>query len=106
MGDLEQLREPIEKWGGGLALCVQTLPKGAASHLDKIRDMAQQAVLLLDGNGQLLAQALGAIKKEPTEQYPIIMGISKTGDVIYYSEGYRIGVGEQVLRAIRRMENN
>jgi len=106
MGDLEQLREPIEKWGGGLALCVQALPKGAAKHLDKIRDMAQQAQLLLDGNGQLLAQVLDAIKRQPTDQLPIIMGISKTGDVIYYSEGYRIGVGEQVLRAIRRLEKN
>jgi hypothetical protein len=32
------------------------------------------------------------------------MGVSKDGRVIYYSEGYRIGAGEQVLRAIRRME--
>jgi hypothetical protein len=104
MADFEQLREPIEKWGGGLVLCIQELPIGEAWHLDKIRDMAQQARLLLDSNGQLLGQFLDEIKRAPTDQYPIIMGISKTGEVIYYSEGYRIGAGEQVLKAIRRIE--
>ena len=104
MADLEQLREPIEKWDGGLALCIQDLPESGVGHLDKIRDMATQVRLLLDGNGQLLAQTLLNIKRRPTEQYPVIIGVSKTGDVIYYSEGYRIGVGEQVLKAIRRMD--
>ena len=104
MADLEQLREPIEKWGGGLAMLVRDLPKGEAKHLDKIRDMAQQAQLLLDSNGQLLSQTLDDIKRRHTGQFPVIIGVSKTGEVIYYSEGYRIGVGEQVLRAIRRMD--
>jgi hypothetical protein len=106
LADFEQLRSPIEKWGGGLALCVQEIPTGEAGHLDKMRDMAQQARLLLDSNGQLLGHFLNDIKRPPTDQRPVIMGISKTGEVIYYSEGYRIGVGEQVLKAIRRIENN
>jgi len=104
MVDLEQLREAIEKWGGGLVMCVRELPKGEAGYLDKIHGMAQQTQLLLDSNGQLLSQTLADIKRQPTGQFPVIIGVSKTGDVIYYSEGYRIGVGEQVLRAIRRLD--
>jgi transglutaminase-like putative cysteine protease len=105
MVDLEQLREPIEKWGGGLVLFLQELPKGESRYLDKITDMSQQTKLLLDSNGTLLAQIQEAIKRQPTDQFPVIMGVSKGGKVIYYSEGYRIGVGEQVLKAIRRMGN-
>jgi hypothetical protein len=105
MGDLELLREPIEKWGGGLALCVKELPQGEAKHLDKIRDMAQQAKLLLDSQGQLLEHVLESIKRQPADQMPIIIGASKSGSVVYCSEGYRIGVGEQVLKALRRLEN-
>jgi hypothetical protein len=103
MVDLEQLREPIEKWEGGLVLLVQELPKGEAGYLDKIRDMAGQARLLLDDGGRLLMETLETIKRQPTTQLPIIIGVSSVGEVIYYSEGYRIGVGEQVLKAIRRM---
>jgi len=103
MSDLEQLREPIEKWGGGLVLCVQEVPTGEAGYLDKIRDMSEQARLLLDNYGRLLLETLEAIKRQPTDQLPVIIGVSSTGEVIYYSEGYRIGVGEQVLKAIRRM---
>jgi transglutaminase-like putative cysteine protease len=103
MADLEQLREPIEKWEGGLALFVQELPKGESEYLDKIRDMAGQARLLLDSSGQLLIEIMEEIERQPTEQFPIIIGVSSVGEVIYYSEGYRIGVGEQVLKAIRRM---
>ena len=103
MSDLEQLREPIEKWGGGLVLCVQEVPKSESGYLDKIRDMSEQAKLLLDNGGHFLQTTLEAIKRQPTDQLPIIIGVSNTGEVIYYSEGYRIGVGEQVLRAIRRM---
>jgi hypothetical protein len=105
MGDFERLREPMEKWGGGLALCLDKLPRGEAGQLDKIRDMAQQAQLLLDGNGQILDKIFEAIKRQPTDQLPVIIGVSKSGSVVFFSEGYRIGVGEQVLKAIRRMEN-
>jgi hypothetical protein len=103
MSDLERLRGTIEKWGGGLALCVQELPQGEQGHLAKISDMAEQARLLLDDGGLLLAEALKAIKKQPADRLPIIMGVSKNGNVTYYSEGYSIGAGERVLRAIRRM---
>jgi hypothetical protein len=104
MSDLERLRGAIEKWGGGLALCVQELPQGEQGHLAKIGNMAEQAKLLLDDGGLLLAEALKSIKRQPANQLPVIMGVSRDGRVIYYSEGYRIGAGEQVLRAIRKME--
>jgi hypothetical protein len=104
MSDLERLRGAIEKWGGGLALCVQELPEGEPGHLAKLGNMAEQTRLLLDDGGLLLAEALKATKRQPTGQLPVIMGATRTGNVIYYSEGYRIGAGEQVLRAIRRME--
>jgi transglutaminase-like putative cysteine protease len=103
MSDLERLREPIEKWGGGLVLFVQAAPEGESEYLDKIRDMSEQARLLLDNDGRLLMETMEAIKRQPTDQLPIIIGVSSAGEVIYYSEGYRIGVGEQVLKAIRRM---
>jgi len=103
MSDLERLRGAIEKWGGGLALCVQELPEGEQGHLAKIRDMAEQTRLLLDGGGLLLAETLKAIKRQPPARLPVIMGVTKDGYVTYYSEGYRIGAGEQVLRAIRGM---
>jgi transglutaminase-like putative cysteine protease len=103
MSDLEQLREAIEKWGGGLALCLQALPKGEQGHLATVRGMAEQTRLLLDDGGMLLAEVQGAIKRQPSVSLPVIMGVSKDGNVIYYSEGYRIGAGEQVLKAIRSM---
>ena len=102
--DLEQLREPIEKWGGGLVLVVQELPNGDVTYLDKIGNMATQTQLLLDNNAQILKQILEKTARQPSDQLPVIMGVSRDGNVIYYSEGYKIGVGEQVLKAIRRME--
>jgi hypothetical protein len=103
MSDLERLREAIEKWGGGLAFCLQELPKGGQGHLAKMRDMARQTRLLLDGGDLLLADTLAAIKRQPTDRRPIVLCASKEGNVIYYSEGYKIGAGEQVLKAIRNM---
>jgi hypothetical protein len=103
MSDLVRLRGPIEKWGGGLAMCGQEPPEGESGHRAKIGDRAEQARLLLDDGGALLAGALKAIRRQATGGLPIIMGASKDGRVIYYSEGYRIGAGEQVLGAIRRM---
>jgi len=103
ISDLERLRGAIEKWGGGLALFVQELPEGEPGHLAKIGDMAEQTRLLLDGGGLLLAETLEAIKRQPTGNLPVVMGVSNDGNVIFYRDGYGIGTGEQVLRAIRRM---
>jgi hypothetical protein len=104
ISDLERLRGAIEKWGGGLALCVQYLPEGEPAHLARLGNMALQTRLLLDDGGAMLAEALKATKRQPNCRLPVIMGASNKGDVTFYSEGYRIGAGEQVLRAIRRME--
>ncbi len=104
LADLERLRPVFEKWGGGLALVLPQVPEPGARILDRVKDLANQSRLVLDEGGQLRKRVLEGLGKGPGGPLPCILGISRTGEVVYLSEGYRIGAGEQVLKAIRKLD--
>jgi len=52
----------------------------------------------------LLAGALEAVGRPGSFRLPVILGVTPKGEVVFFSEGYRIGAGEQVLETLRRLE--
>lgn len=43
-----------------------------------------------------------ACSKSASTNYPIITVIKSKGEVVFYSEGYSIGLGEQILKALKK----
>ena len=98
LSDLVRLKEPFEKWGGGLVL---VLTNGASL---PEAPLASRIVAALDPDGAFLARVLQALGRPATFRLPVILGVDPDGQVIFFSEGYSIGSGEQVLGTIRRLQ--
>ena len=52
--------------------------------------------------GELERHIFEALHLELNGNYPLVALIDRTGAIRYHSEGYKIGVIEQVLKAARR----
>ena len=91
--ELRQMQKEIKAWGG------MTFLVGPATV-----DMPSWGLVNTDiayKKGLLEQQIVKATNIGSTVQYPLVALIDKDGCIRYYSEGYKIGVVEQVLKAAK-----
>ena len=89
--ELKQLQKEMKQWGG-MTFMVGPTSIGMPSWGLTNTDFAYRA-------GTLEQRILEATKSASNPQYPLVALIDKDGRLLYYSEGYKIGVVEQVLKA-------
>ena len=98
---VKELREPqhcaaLAKWGGMTYLVAPEGAKAASWDLPNADCMLGAA-----GNKDPLQIALTkAIGINFKDNYPLVAVVNKRGEVLFHSEGYRIGLAEQLLRAM------
>ena len=90
--ELRQLQKEMKQWGG-MTFMVGPASIGMPSWNLVNTDLAYQKGLL----EQRICEAL----KIGKEEYPLVALIDKEGHIRYHSNGYKIGVIEQVLRATK-----
>lgn len=99
MGEIQALLDQFAGWPGLMIVAVarDSLPAG----FEPARYEALPAVtwLVYDIEGHISKQLLRAIGKEPAG-LPVALACQADGKIIFYSEGYRIGTGEQLLRTL------
>ena len=92
--ELKQLQKEIKAWGG-MTFMVGPTTIGMPSWGLANTDFAYQ-------KGMLEQRILEAINSSDNMQYPLVVLIDKDGHILYRSQGYKIGVVEQVLKAAKR----
>ena len=50
----------------------------------------------------MLEQHIVEAAKISNVEYPLVVLVDRDGQILYHSTGYKIGVVEQVLKAVRR----
>ncbi|MBQ2511700.1 MAG: transglutaminase domain-containing protein [Bacteroidales bacterium] len=91
--ELRQLQGEMKQWGGMTLMIGPAKLNMAEWHLANT-DMAYN-------KGVLEQRILEAIRSSSV-QYPLVALIDKEGHILYHSQGYKIGVIEQILKAARR----
>ena len=92
--ELKQLQKEMKQWGG-MTFMVGPANIGMPSWGLVNTDFAYQ-------KGLLEQRILEATKSGANVQYPLVAFIDKDGHILYHSEGYKIGVIEQILKAAQR----
>ncbi len=88
--ELRQQQKEMRRWGG------MTFLVGPAKLNMTDWHLANTDIAYSKG---LLEQRILEATKSSTVQYPLVALIDKEGHILYYSQGYKIGVIEQVLKA-------
>ncbi|NWJ50793.1 MAG: transglutaminase domain-containing protein [Bacteroidetes bacterium] len=103
MVDIPLLRESFEKWNGGMVFLLPTDKITPAFNSASYANMPKQSIFGKDENRTLLNYILKATKTNFENNFPLITLITPSGEIIFLSEGYRIGIGENLIKTIQLM---
>lgn len=104
MVDIPLFKQEFEQWQGGVLFLVPEKNLSSDFSEQAYRNLPQQSVFAIDYNNKILRQVLKATKKEIKDNLPIILLITNEGEIIFLSEGYRIGIGENSIKTIYQLE--
>jgi len=100
--DIAAVKESFEKWGGSVTFIIPQNKISSFFSLSDFKGLPLQSIFAVDKD-EALFRAIGKQKCYSLEnKYPVIISADKEGNMYYYSEGYRIGAGEQLVKIIMR----
>lgn len=104
MVDIPLFKEEFEQWQGGVLFLVPENKLRGDFSEKSYKRLPEQSVFAIDKGNKILKQVLKATKKDIKDNLPIILLLTKEGDIVFLSDGYRIGSGENLIKTIYQIE--
>ena len=101
MADLELVKNDMEAWGGDIIFATVKTPDEKL--LSLYPDLPKQTIFVQDKHKNIQKQIIKATDFDFSDEYPLLCFISRTGEIFFLSEGYRIGSGESLLKVIHQL---
>ncbi len=98
--DLPAVQQPIEEWGGGILFAIPDDKLSKAFDASVFKNLPKQSLWMTDNNRALLNTVAGALQIEFSNNFPLTIYLSTNGGILYSSQGYRIGIGENIIKTI------
>lgn len=98
LNDLPRLKEEFDAWGGSFVFLTDPARTPDGFNPDEITGKPANAVFVSDAGLTFMTSALGEASDRPL---PVVLCCDAEGVILFSSEGYRIGTGEQILKKIR-----
>ncbi|MDR0711993.1 MAG: transglutaminase-like domain-containing protein [Prevotellaceae bacterium] len=99
--DLPTQQKALEEWGGGIVLITPDDKLSKAFSAATFKNLPEQTGWSIDANRSLLKAVADALQVDFRDEFPLAIYLSSNGGILYSSIGYRIGIGEDVIRCIR-----
>jgi len=100
MADIPAIKDIIEKWDGGILFLFPNEKVSSSFKPSGFRNLPLQSKYAYDKGAKLLTEINHLRKQNNTTNLPVIVITDKNGNLIYFSEGYKIGIGEQIAKAL------
>lgn len=95
--DLPNLRKELDKWGGYLLFLSGSDTETKLIDPDYLRGLPSNSLFSTDNKMNLFNNSLKMVSK-PEGSLPYVIMVDKNGNIIFSSAGYRIGIGDQILK--------
>ncbi len=102
--DLPALQAEFENWGGGIVLMTPEDKLSVAFDPSTFKRLPKQTIWTVDLNRTLLKTVSTTLQLNFQNNFPLTLLLSNNGGILYFSEGYRIGIGENIMKTIQ-MQN-
>ncbi|MDR2382638.1 MAG: transglutaminase domain-containing protein [Prevotellaceae bacterium] len=99
--DLPAQSEELNKWGGGILFLVPDDKLSAAFDHTVFKNLPKNNAWGIDSKRSLLDETISTLKLNFGDNFPLTLLLTNNGGIIYYSSGYRIGIGEDIVKAIK-----
>ena len=98
--DLPAVQQALDKWGGSILFL--TAGDKVASGISTFKDLPKNTNWGIDAKRELLHAVTGVLQIDFSDNFPLTLYLSRNGGILYSAAGYRIGIGEEVLKIIRK----
>lgn len=98
--DIPAFTDEFNKWGGSFIFFINTREPSSSFNPSEIKGLPQRTFFAKDDDCAILKSVFERFKTQ-APQMPVIIYADKSGDIYYFSEGYRVGAGDQILKSIK-----
>jgi transglutaminase-like putative cysteine protease len=98
--ELNDLSKKFEEWGGSILLIVSRISEAGQYAKDNVSGLPKNVSFVREKEGKLLNSIQSLLNIKGNVSFPLFLVINKKGEIIFYSQGYKIGTGEQLLRNV------
>lgn len=95
--DIEKFRAPLEKWGGTMLILFRNEDEASRFKPEDFPGLPSNIVYGIDADGSIEAQLRDGMM---LRQSPVFVIADSFNRVVYVSEGYTIGLGEKLCKAL------
>ncbi|MDY0343106.1 MAG: transglutaminase domain-containing protein [Lentimicrobium sp.] len=103
MEDLRTVKNALDQWGGRLIFTVANDKLSSDFNPKIYKDLPVKIIFGHDIKGEIAAAVSKVCGFAGAPQWPVIALINSKGEIVWYSEGYSIGLGDQLVKQIKKM---
>ena len=97
--DIASFKSQFESWKGNILFVIPS-DKRSADFSAANWKLPQQSQFIYDDNSEWMNAILKESNQEFNGNYPLVFIVSRKGDIVFKSEGYRIGTGELIYKSL------
>jgi transglutaminase-like putative cysteine protease len=97
--DIAAFKSQFETWNGNILFVIPS-DKRTADFNAASWKLPQQSQFIYDDNAEWMNAILKSSKQEFSGNYPLIFIVNSKGELLFKSEGYRIGTGELIYKSL------
>jgi len=98
VADLKLKKTFFNKWHGEILLLFKDI-EDRINFITKNRDLPTRIQYLV-ANPAAINEVVVALHKPACNQFPVVIFVNKDGEIFYFSEGYRIGTVDELMKFI------
>jgi len=99
LNDLPQLKKDFDKWGGWFIFFTDPERTAGSFRPEDLAGLPVNSVFVADSSLNFMGSV---VPGNPADHpLPVVLCCDRQGNILFSSEGYRIGTGEQILKNIR-----
>jgi hypothetical protein len=100
--DLPAQSDELNSWGGGILFLVPDDKLSSAFDHTVFKNLPKNNVWGVDGKRSLLNEAVSTLKLDFNDSFPLTLLLTNSGGIIYCSSGYKIGIGEGIVKCLAK----
>lgn len=104
MEDIRAVKTALDQWGGRVLFLVASDKMTRAFSPSVYRDLPDAALFGHDAGGEVAAAVSTVCSIDGIPQWPVVAVINTRGEISWHSEGYRIGLGDQLLKQLKEAD--
>lgn len=101
--DIARVQADFDAWGRPLLLLFESAAEARKWQAETYGPLPQNLLLGIDPDGAIRSQIAAQMKLQPNGPLPVFVIADTFNRVVFCSEGYTIGLGEQLQRVIKKL---